>query len=288
MQSEHGLSRQDLLDELNDKGVKISRQGLVNAIKLIKDETDIVIESRHMGQNIHRYFINHDTIEKDDNLRFVSILASNMMQADFLKKFRKLGMKVQPSVISAGNEFLDDIGTALEKNLKLKVRYCKFEGEAYDAIIHPYCIKASLGRWYLFAYKENSNHPEAIVQTFSLDRFLSIRLTKDRFFPNSSVDLERHFYNSFGAYIDLDNYPVRQLLVACTQKVANYLRSLPLHHSQRELPADEVTEYMTVAAAAKAMDETNVRLCFFTFYISPTPDFMSELRRWGDECKVIE
>ena len=49
----------------------------------------------------------------------------------------------------------------------------------------------------------------------------------------------------------------------------NYLRTLPLHHSQREIAS---TEHYTD----------------FSFDIRPTVDFLNELRKYGDGIEVLE
>jgi predicted DNA-binding transcriptional regulator YafY len=55
-----------------------------------------------------------------------------------------------------------------------------------------------------------------------------------------------------------------------------FLRTLPLHHSQRELPPEEAKIY------------SNTPDCvLFEYFIAPTFDFIQQLRTFGAELRVL-
>lgn len=197
-------------------------------------------------------------------------LLASVQEYLFLDEYRDLGPLIQPSEIRNGMEFLHTIGDALRHKNKLAVRYQKFTDEQpYDAIVHPYCLKASLGRWYLVASKEGS-HNSCDVQCFALDRTLNIKKMDEVFIPDANFNPDTYFYDSFGIWVEKDNCPVQDITIAVKPHVASFLRTLPIHHSQNELP--------------ERYPDGRI---LFTFHISPTPDFLGELNRWGNDLEII-
>ena len=94
----------------------------------------------------------------------------------------------------------------------------------------------------------------------------------ENFIPNPDVNLDVYFHDCFGIWHDYENYPVRDITISCTEHVAHYLRTLPLHHSQKEDTYKEGKEERIV----------------FHYHLSPTPDFLAELTKWGDEIIIKE
>ena len=199
-------------------------------------------------------------------------LLKSIQNYTFLQEYKELGDLIQPEKIETGSRYLQQIGQALRDKQKLKITYKKFsEEKSYDAVIHPYCLKADKGRWYLLACKEGSVHQESL-QCFALDRTLQLTLIPASFIPNPDIDIAKYFHDCFGIWHDYENYPVRDVTISCTEKVANYLRTLPLHHSQKE----------------DAFREGKDGRIIFHYHISPSPDFIAELSKWGDEVRIKE
>lgn len=285
LKAEGGLTRKEINDVLEQEGLRpLARQAFDELRQFIYKQMGVRIYARNCGKNVWRYCIDREELEDYDRLQFVGSLVANMLQSEFLREFRDLGNKIQPITIPRGNEYLRPIGTALRLNRKLCVTYQKFGEQPYDAILHPYCLKAFAGRWYLFAYKEGSEHKEVDMQNFALDRFKAITVSSECFKPNAHIDALEHFRDSFGVYVDPINHPAEDVVVACTKRVANYLRSLPLHHSQKELPHEE----LPTALKLLPMNGESGRWSYFSYHISVTPDFIGELNRWGNECVLLK
>lgn len=199
----------------------------------------------------------------------------------FLNEYEDLGNRLQLPQQPEGIDFLPIVGKAMRQGRKLQVKYRKYSDEdAYDAVLQPYCLKLFQGRWYLLAVKENSSHPESRFQTFAIDRFDSIGIAEDSFTIDPNFDADEYFCDSFGIWVDKEKYPVKDITIAVTRKVANYLRSLPLHHSQRQL---EVKPDQSLVIG----DGDKGEAIFFQYHISPTPDFLAELRKWDKEIIIM-
>ncbi|MBO7119102.1 MAG: WYL domain-containing protein [Bacteroidaceae bacterium] len=262
-----GLTLEELrrrwLEVPNRKG-NLSRDMLTLHRQSIRDFLGLHIEA---PDRMHYRIMNPEALA-------LSSLANDLLKSiqnyAFLQEYKALGSLIQPEQIETGSRYLQQIGRALTEKRKLSVTYQKFADEApYTAVLHPYCLKADKGRWYILAHKEGSKHPEP-VQVFALDRTSRLEVMADTFVPDSEVDVEAYFRDCFGVWHDFETYPVRDITITCTERVAHYLRTLPLHHSQKEDSFREGRDARVV----------------FHYRISPSPDFLAELSKWGDGVKV--
>ena len=259
------------LEQLQQRWLKVqghrgclSRDMLTSHRKSIKDFLGLDIET---PDRKHYRIMNPDVLRLDS---LANGLLKSIQNSVFLQEYRELGNLIQPEEIEIGSSYLAQIGQALRNKQKLSIIYQKFcDIEPYRAILHPYCLKADKGRWYLFAHKEGSAHKE-YIQCFSLDRTLRLELLSERFVPNPAIDLEEYFRDCFGVWHDYETYPVSDITISCTETVAHYLRTLPLHHSQRE----------------DAYREGPDARFIFHYRLSPSPDFISELKKWGDGIRI--
>jgi hypothetical protein len=80
-------------------------------------------------------------------------------------------------------------------------------------------------------------------------------------------DPEEYFNNCFGIIHDEDVTPA-EIKLKITWNQANYLRALPLHHSQKEI-------------------ESTPDYSIFTYFIKPTFDFRQELLSLGEDVEVL-
>ena len=264
--SEPGLTLQELQEEWSRRpsGNKpLTRSTLYRHRENIRKLFAIHIDS---PDKKHYLITNPDQLSLDS---LANDLLASMQEYLFLDEYRDLGCRIQPQEILSGLEYLHPIGDALRNRNKLHIRYQKFIDERpYEAIVHPYCLKAHLNRWYILAHKEGSECP---AQCFALDRMQNLRLLDEHFSPDPTIDPEDVFRDYFGVWINDDRYPVTDIVIAATPHAANYLRTLPLHHSQK-------------TTGKKTADGK----ILFSFHIAPTPDFMGELHRWGEEIEILK
>ena len=244
----------------------LSRDMLTTHRKGIKDFLGLRIEA---PDRMHYCIMNPEVLKLDS---LANDLLKSIQNFVFLQEYKDLGDLIQPEQIETGACFLQMIGQALRDKRKLSITYQKFIDEApYHAIVHPYLLKADKGRWYIFAHKEGSEHQD-YVQCFALDRTKRLEVIPDTFVPNPEVDMVEYFRDCYGVWHDYEIYPVRDITISCTEKVAHYLRTLPLHHSQRE----------------DAYREGPDARIIFHYHISLSPDFIGELKKWGDGIRIKE
>ena len=268
MTSSTGLTLEELRSrwaELSGHKNSLSRDMLTTHRKSIKDFLGVKVEA---PDRMHYRIVNPDALALDS---LANDLLKSIQNYVFLSEYKDLGNKIQPEPIETGAHYLPLIGQALRNNQKLSITYQKFsDEEPYDAILHPYCLKADNGRWYILAYKEGNEHDKP-VQCFALDnRTKRLEIMAETFTPNREIDVSTYFRDCFGIIRNFEEYPVRDISISCTEEVAHYLRTLPLHHSQREDPYREGKEGRVI----------------FHYHISPSPDFMGELLKWGSGIRI--
>lgn len=242
----------------------LTRDTLTNHRKTIMEFLGVRID---VPDRLHYRIVNPEVLSLDS---LANDLLKSLQNYVFLQEFKDLGDKIQPERIGTGAKWLSDIGQAIRDGKKLRITHKSFEGNEQEVvIIHPYCLKAYSGRWYILAYKEN-NKRNLPAQTFALDRVSSITITNEDFTPNPEIDPSTYFKDCFGIYKDFEKYPVQDITIGIKPKYADYLRTQPLHHSQKE----------ETFAGPDAV--------FFSYHLSPSPDFLGEIARWNGDAWVEE
>lgn len=163
--------------------------------------------------------------------------------------------------VPAGYEFLPVILQAIRQRRTIMMGYQKFGFDPYTKPVDPYAVRLFHQRWYMLA----DNYERTAI--YSLDRMFSATLTERRFERPADFSPEDYFAEYFGVMVD--GTPMEHVVVRAYGKMANLLRTLPLHASQRELESrDGHTDF--------AMD------------IRPSIDFISELLSKTDGLDVLE
>ena len=219
---------------------------------------DIVNE----GRGDYRYYIENADELSNGSLRswlFNTLSVSTLLQAN-------LGMKdrILLEEIPEGKEYLPVIIEAMKNNVQLIMTYQSYwRDEEHTFEVEPYCLKLFRQRWYLVARSAYYNK----VLIYALDRVRQLQATEVRFTYPKDFQPDEYFDGCFGI-IAGDGTKVETVRLKASAGQANYLRSLPLHHSQEET-------------------ERNDAFSIFTLRIRPTFDFIQELLRQGEGVEVL-
>lgn len=162
---------------------------------------------------------------------------------------------------SKGTEYFNGILYAIENQLVLTFQLNSYWRETSFRTCVPKAIKESQNRYYLIAYDLDKKD----FRNFGLDRISDFKVTSQKQ-ATPSINIEVFYQHAFG--IECYDEPVKIILeFANSQK--NYLKSLPLHSSQKITQENQDT--FSVA-----------------FFMHPTNDFIMEIMRHGAICEVIE
>jgi hypothetical protein len=166
----------------------------------------------------------------------------------------------------SGKEYLSTILEAMRDNNMITFDYKPFWGEEERVSnlfhVEPYALKVFKRRWYLLA-----KYGESPFKIYALDRILNIDIEFEYFKIPPQFSAEAFFNSYFGVIISDDDPQAVKLKVNAFQ--AKYIRTLPLHHSQKEL-------------------ETTEEYSLFSFIIHTTYDFIQELLSLGESIEVLE
>ncbi len=243
-----------------------------NHKKAIKDIFDVYIEcDRKDG---YRYYIDEPERIEGNNLRswLISSYATlNQIQAD-----NKLEDRIIFEEIPSGQTWLTCIADAMRRNHVLSITHQGFgkpEPSTFD--IEPYFLKVMKRRWYVVARspyysernKEQGVKPSDVYLVYALDRISDIQDTGWTFKMKKNFDVHSYFEGCCG--IITSNESPQKIVLRAYNGFADYLRTLPLHESQREIGSD---------------DESTL----FEYHLKPTFDFYQLVLAQGDQVEVLE
>ena len=243
-----------------------------NHKKAIKDIFDVYIEcDRKDG---YRYYIDEPERIEGNNLRswLISSYATlNQIQAD-----NKLEDRIIFEEIPSGQIWLTCIADAMRRNHVLSITHQGFgkpEPSTFD--IEPYFLKVVKRRWYVVARspyysernKEQGVKPSDVYLVYALDRISDIQDTGRTFKMKKNFDVHSYFEGCCG--IITSNESSQKIVLRAYNGFADYLRTLPLHESQREIGSD---------------DESTL----FEYHLKPTFDFYQLVLAQGDQMEVLE
>jgi len=231
-----------------------------NHREAIQDLFDININCDR--RNGYVYYIENTEDMEQGGVR--SWLLNTFAVNNLINESHHLKRRILFEEIPSGQRFLAPIIEAMRDNLCIKLDYQPFwHDEPITMNIEPYCLKIFKQRWYVVARSAYLN----AIRTYSLDRILEIRTTETAFKIPKDFNPETYFEKSFGIVVDEKIKPcVVKLKVFGNQR--KYLRTLPLHSTQQEI-------------------ETTSDYSVFSYYISPTEDFKTEVLSHGNGIEVL-
>ena len=208
----------------------------------------------------HEYYISNMEVISDDNIErwLFSTLNVHGVLADSAAVKERLVLEETP----AGEQYLDIIIRAIKTNHRLRMGYKKFEAEGYEKVVCPYALKLFRQRWYLLALNDEDH-----MRIYALDRVTMMEPTNETFEMPANFSVQDYFSEYFGVLTT--DTPLTHVILRAHKWMPNYLRTLPLHHSQRELESTP--------------DYTD-----FSYDIRPTSDFLGELLRHSDGIEVLQ
>ena len=254
------------LKEINDLwvnnkvigGSPLSRTSFYRHKEAILNMMGIIIECE---KNTNKYFIANPEELDDDSIGrwMLSTLTVNAALSDCAGIKNRILLENAPS----GEEFLEPIINAIKTDHRLKMGYKKFNYEGYVKIVCPYAVKRFQQRWYLLALND-----EEKMRIYAIDDRTTMMEMTDQTFEMPEDFLPEEYFAEYFGVLTLD-IPMAHVVVRAYDFTPNYLRTLPLHHSQRELESgDHYTD--------------------FSFDIRPTDDFLGKLFSYRDGIEILE
>ena len=221
------------------------------------------VEIKCNTSNGYKYYIANPEVLKNDKTRkwlLNSFNLSNMITAGHNMKDRILFED-----IPHGTEYLQTVIDAMQQSKELAIDYQPFYAHRASYTIQPYAMKAYHQRWYVLGYIKELN----AIRNIALDRLLEMTITEESFSFPENFNAEKYYENTVGIFVNDDLSPVKVKLKAYGYHI-EYLRSLPLHKSQRET----LSKYG--------------EFCVFEYKLCLTPELSSQILAIGENVEVLE
>lgn len=198
---------------------------------------------------------------------------------DLIIKHDDIKDKLLIDNIPSENQYLEEILNAISSNLAVTFSYKSYSDpnrrkpKITKRVFYPYCVKRFENRWYVIGFCVTRESEDKKVEevndmrTFSLDMMSELKVLNKKFKPDTNFDAAKYFEDVYGIITD-DNDPLTEIRIRVDAWLANYLRTLPLHPSQKEV--SESTSF-------------NV----FQYTLRPANDFYQALLHHGSHLKVL-
>lgn len=244
----------------NDNGSKLTQRTFYNHCQAVARHFGILIECRR-GRGLNLYsIVNPEAIEENSLTKWA---LDSFSLGELLLGNSAISDKILLEEIPSGREWLESVLHALQHNHEIEIEYENFVGVKFSGRVRPLCVKLFKCRWYFLTLIDNDKK-----RIFSLDRIRSLTISDRTFnYPEDFVAAE-YFQNYFGIIAGIEQ-KVENIKIRTYAELPGYLRSLPMHHSQKELESKD--------------GHTD-----FALRLVPTFDFIQELLLHRDQLEVLE
>lgn len=225
----------------------------------IYDQFGIFIDCEKSGD--FPYFIANPEDINDDKLK--KWMLDSFAVGNLIGENLSLKGRILVDEIPSGREHLTTLLEAMKENRVVTISFRPFGHDcSYTFPIEPYCVKLFENRWYVLA---RNNRDE--IKIYGLDRLEAVEITTDTYKIPKHFDAEEYFSTAYGIVVGYDEKPER-IVIRANENHKHYLKSLPLHHSQRII--EECDEYAD-----------------FELYLRPSYDFVMKLLQAGSMIEVL-
>ena len=161
-----------------------------------------------------------------------------------------------------------ELNYAVKNKYRIKIHYQKYYKENFETrTLKPLALKEFAGRWYLVALRKDDKSDKELIRTYGLDRILAVEQLSSKF-KKPNFDFTEYFKNFYGIITDEDS-PFEEIVLSFDSFQGNYVKSLPLHHSQEILLDNK--------------EELRIKL-----KLHITFDFIQKLLSFGKFMKILE
>src|SRR5690554_421380 len=227
-------SMNDIMEYNERIGLKASKRTLERDFEAIRNEFDVEIEYNSVKRG---YFINKEkSLAIDSFLRLLELVETANVFQESLKESKEtlnyIDFEHEGNV--SGIEFLQDVLMAIRNHQRIRFKHESYQsGKSKKYQLKPYLIKEYQGRWYVVGEVMGMEE----IRTFGLDRFSSFELLPKTFIPKTDLNLKQNFKGVLGLTYSVSK--MEKIVLAVKSSQVPYLKTLPIHHSQRFIKETE-------------------------------------------------
>lgn len=265
-------SLEELIEACEDAlGKDISKRSIQGDLQAMRTDSDlgynapIVYDKANGGYKYsdENYSIDNIPLNEDDfkTLELATGILEQFKNVEVLQPFsgiiekiassyrisRQAELKDQKEFIefeslppAKGTNFIGDLLQVIKDQKQINLFYKGFNHATEKKYkLHPYLLKEYRNRWYLIAW----NVEKEMINTFGLDRIVSIEEKEKYFEIDKSFNSEDYFRESFGITAP-QKLKVKKVRLKFSRSQANYILSQPLHPSQKVI--EEKSKSITI------------------------------------------
>jgi predicted DNA-binding transcriptional regulator YafY len=163
-----------------------------------------------------------------------------------------------------GQRWLDPLYKHIKDEEAITIRYAPFGKQAESVTVSPYLLKEYNHRWYLYAH----NHAKSGLRTYGLERILELKKSLQNFHPIKDFNPDQYFKDIIGITVQ-KNAEKKKVLFKVVGNQVHYIRTKPLHISQKELEKKE--------------DHS-----IFKIEVIPNYELQSTILSYGETIEILE
>ena len=213
-------------------------------------------------ERTNRYFIANSEDLNTHNI--TNWLLDSFSISNILNETQTIRNRIMVDDIPSAKGVLPGLLEAMRENRIIEATYQPFyANRAMEFRLRPLFVKLGNKRWYLYADKPDDRK----IKVYALDRMRNAKITEDRFTFPADFDPDKYLAGTFGVAVYDDIKPCNIRIKAYGTGV-DYMRTLPLHQSQREI-------------------ETTENSATFEYRLAPTPEFYQAVLSSNLNIEVI-
>lgn len=257
-------SFKDIKDFLFNHGFELGDRTIERDIQQIRFEFGIEL-AYNRGSN--GYYIDYEnSLNVDSFIRFLEIVNTAEILSESLaeSKHSLEYISFESSGELTGIKNLKSLLKAIKSKHEVKFSHLNFTtGLTNDYSLRPYLLKEYQNRWYVVGEINNCNE----IRTFGIERIKKLQVTTNTFKPKIELNIHEKFSHVIGLVYSENT--LQEVILSFTPKQGNYIKTLPLHSSQKILVDNE--------------KECRVSLC-----VIPNYELKQQILKYGDTIKVLE
>ena len=207
-------------------------------------------------------------IEDDEGFRNGEVrrwLINTFAMTNAIREARDLDERISLEEIPSAEPYLSPIIKAIREQKVLILQYQSFERNApTQHNFMPYAIKLFRLRWYVIGKIKDRDR----ILIFAMDRITNLETLNEKFKYPKQFNIHDYYRDSFGIIIGED-VACKRIRIKVMNNQAKYFRSLPLHHTQKEI-------------------KTTPEYSIFEYKLKPTYDFEQEILSHREDVEVLE
>jgi predicted DNA-binding transcriptional regulator YafY len=260
----HYPSFEEIKDYLFEHGFEISRRTIQRDIEQIRVEFGIELMYE---RDKNGYFIDYEnSLNIGAFFRFLEIVNTAELLTESLQESKDALKHISFDSEGGlkGTENLKPLLTAIKDHRKISFIHFNFHTENFRKYtLKPYLLKEYQNRWYVVGMISGLNE----FRTFGIDRIENLEIKPETFKPNKKLNPTDIFRQTIGLVYS-DN-KAQTIILSFTPTQGKYIKTLPLHSSQKILIDDE-------------------NECRISLSVVPNYELTQQILKHGETVKVLE